>query len=102
MRVVIRLRDILSDLWSGRARFMERRFRREISELECISEFIAEFIEGYRISEDHSFTLNLIIEEMFTNLVKYNLDGRQEIAIDLRMEDREAVIALTDFDIHDN
>jgi len=78
--------------WGG----MERRFRRDFAALEEISEWVSGFLAENSLDPANEFALNLIIEELFTNLVKYNADGRLPIAIDLARDGDHVVITITD------
>lgn len=78
---------------------MERTFPREIASLEPIAEFVGSFVESARLGDQDSFDLNLIIEELFTNMVKYSPEGTHDIAVRLDREGDELVVSLTDFDV---
>lgn len=54
---------------------MEKKFKREIKSLDKIAHFISEFITKNRIDESLSFPINLVIEELFTNMVKYSTES---------------------------
>lgn len=78
---------------------MERRFRRDVGALPDIFEFVEERLEAEEIDPENSFWIDLVIEELFTNLVKYNQDGAQDIAVCLTSEGDRIVIRVTDFDV---
>lgn len=78
---------------------MERKFKREIKSLDQISNFITDFISKNLIDDSIGFTVNLVIEELFTNMVKYNPESTSEISISLAKDENELVINLTDFDV---
>jgi serine/threonine-protein kinase RsbW len=78
---------------------MERTFPRRIDALEEIVRFVDVFAASARLGEEESFEVNLIIEELFTNMVKYNPEGRHRIAVSLDRDRDELVISLTDFDV---
>jgi serine/threonine-protein kinase RsbW len=77
---------------------MEQRFPRDIHALDSIFQFVATFLAAGGIAADHAFTVGLIIEELFTNLVKYGRGGTQPISIELEQESGRLVIRITDFD----
>lgn len=77
---------------------MEQRFPRDINALDSIFQFVATFLAAGGIGADHAFTVDLIIEELFTNLVKYGRGGTQPISIELEQDGGRLVIRLTDFD----
>jgi len=78
---------------------MERRFKREIASLDAIFDFVAEFLARNEIPPSNSFYADLVIEELFTNMVKYSKDGTQDIAIRLDREEQRLIISLKDFDV---
>ena len=77
---------------------MEKRFRREISSLHEIFDFVHHFLEENKINESHSFTIDLVVEELFTNLVKYDPENNKDILIIINCEDKRLVVDLVDFD----
>ena len=77
---------------------MEKRFRREVVSLENIFAFVGEFAVTNNIDEATVFTINFVVEEIFTNMVKYNSGSSSDILVDLEREGRTLTICLTDFD----
>ena len=51
------------------------------------------------IGEEHRLPMHFAVEELYTNLVKYNRGGKRDILIDLRRESGRLVVSLTDFDV---
>ena len=78
---------------------MERRFPRDIGSLEAVFTFVAEFAAAHAIDQDACFDADLIVEELFTNMVKYSRDGAQDIAIALGRAPGRLTIVLRDFDV---
>ena len=78
---------------------MERRFKREFASLDAIFSFVGEFLARNEIPPSNKFYTDLVIEELFTNMVKYSKDGTQDIAIRLDREGQSLVISLKDFDV---
>ena len=78
---------------------MERKFSRRIEALDGIWTFIEAFLDAHALSRDLSFDVGLIIEELFTNMVKYSGDGTKDIAIGLDLDARGVIITLTDRDV---
>jgi anti-sigma regulatory factor (Ser/Thr protein kinase) len=77
----------------------EQRFGRSFGSLDAIFGFVEGFLDGEGIDTDPSFEIQLVIEELFTNMVKYSRDGHQDIAISLEREGPRLVIRLRDFDV---
>ncbi len=77
----------------------ERRFGRSIDSLEGIHEFVAGFLESQGLSGPLSLDLDLVIEELFTNMVKYSPGGAPEIALRLERRNGGIEVVLRDFDV---
>ena len=78
---------------------MQRFFPRRVDSLEEIFDFVAGFFETKRIDESHSLAVNLIIEELFTNMIKYSKESTRDISIEMNTREDGLVICLTDFDV---
>src|SRR6185436_5207799 len=52
-------------------RMAVRRFPRDFASLEAIYAFVREFLAGHQLAGEHAWSLDLIVEELFTNVVKY-------------------------------
>ena len=78
---------------------MEKHFQKRISSLEIMADFVARFLERNKIKEDTSFKLNLMIEEIFTNMVKYGNGGTDEMSLCLTIKGSEIVVTMIDFDV---
>jgi anti-sigma regulatory factor (Ser/Thr protein kinase) len=61
-----------------------RSFRRDIESLDEIFRFLGDFAEANAIDDRSSFTINLVVEELFTNMVRHNTGGAD--AIDISVE----------------
>lgn len=75
---------------------MDKKFKRDINSLDDIFQFITEFINLNKINEANSYYLNLAVEELFTNLVKYNADIPDPILIDLSKTSDSLVVEIID------
>lgn len=78
---------------------LERRFRKTVSSLEEIFGFLEEFLGRQGIGEDFDFCINLAVEEIFTNMVKYNTGSDNDILIGIERNEDQMRIQLTDFDV---
>jgi len=76
-----------------------RGFAREISSLGEIFEFVGEFVEGHEVDERAAFCIHLVIEELFTNMVRHNRGGGDEIVIGLDRDDGRLSLELIDTDV---
>ncbi len=77
---------------------MQRKFERSLASLEHIFSFIRQFTESNALDEGLAFTLNLVVEELFTNMVKYN-KGENDIQIELEKQDGKVLVRLIDYDV---
>ncbi|HEX7077714.1 MAG TPA: ATP-binding protein [Candidatus Eisenbacteria bacterium] len=77
----------------------ERRFPRTIDSLEGIHEFVVEFLAAQRLDPDLAFDVDLVVEELFTNMVKYSREGRNPIAVGLDLAADGIRIMVRDFDV---
>jgi anti-sigma regulatory factor (Ser/Thr protein kinase) len=67
---------------------MQRSFKRDLSSLEPLFEFTGDFAKAHRLDEPVVFAMNLAIEELFTNMVKYGGgDDTVFIALDVLSDD---------------
>jgi serine/threonine-protein kinase RsbW len=78
---------------------MERSFARTLDALEEVFDFISEFAARNGLQDALAFGLNLAIEELFVNMVKYNPGNRNDILIGISRSDDRLEISLTDFDV---
>jgi anti-sigma regulatory factor (Ser/Thr protein kinase) len=78
---------------------MKRSFKKDIGALSVIFDFTSEFVDSNHIDESTEFAMNLAIEELFTNIVKYGSKGDEVISIHLDTRGHELVIKITDFDV---
>lgn len=70
-----------------------------MASLDSVFEYVGEFMAQNGIDRSEAYSLEFIVEEMFTNLIKYSRSGRNEIALGLRREEDTMVVQLTDFDV---
>lgn len=66
--------------------------------LESIFTFIQEFVNHNGLNDSFSHLLNLVIEELFTNMVKYNQHNPNPILIRLAKQKYRLVVSITEFD----
>lgn len=64
-------------------------------ELESIQEGIDEMIQRWNIPVQMGFTLNLVLEEAFTNIVKYAYNDQQPHSIDIEFTKNDNIIEIT-------
>lgn len=78
---------------------MQRDFARNYDSLTAIYEFAEDILAQNDIAEAVRFPVHLAMEELFTNMVKYNPDCDQDIAVDVEVDGSRVTVALTEFDV---
>jgi len=78
---------------------MQKEFERHINSLEEIYNSINSFVRKEHLNKELISPLNLVIEELFTNMVKYSSDNPNKILLELTKESDRIIIILTDFDV---
>jgi anti-sigma regulatory factor (Ser/Thr protein kinase) len=76
----------------------ERWFPRQVASLPAIVGFVAEFGTAHGLHDDLRFDVELVLEELFTNLVKYADGATSDIAIGLAKDPHGLTIRLRDPD----
>ncbi len=77
----------------------EEKFKRRIESLDEVFGFVDEVLEGRTIDSGARFAVKLATEELFTNLVRHNIGGRDHIVLGYEVGDDRVAIHLTDFDV---
>jgi anti-sigma regulatory factor (Ser/Thr protein kinase) len=78
---------------------MRRGFRREIDALDEIFRFLEDFVAAAAIDERTAFTINLVVEELFTNMVRHNTGGGDVIDLGIGRVGDTLRLELIDFDV---
>jgi len=78
---------------------MDKKSKRQLNSLDGIFKFITEFSAKTGVDESVVFTINLVVEELFTNIVKYTSENSNEILLELKKNEGDLIIHLTDFDV---
>lgn len=73
-----------------------RSYKRDFSELENIFSFIGSFFNEIGIGQNHRFGVELSVEEVFTNMVKYNASEPEDIGIEFEVEKDSLYIRFKD------
>ena len=79
---------------------IERRFPRDLTSLESIYAFVRAFLTQHGIDERHAWELDVVAEELFTNLIKYS-PSRETIGVGLAWAPPTLTLQLRDFDAED-
>ncbi len=78
---------------------MEKKFKKDIASLEQIFAFVEECLAAYHIDESNQLSVNLAVEEFFTNMVKYSPENNNDVAISISRNDKALVVSLLDTDV---
>ena len=77
---------------------IERKLARHVDSLEDIFSMVESFFRENGVDEALRYSVDLSVEELFTNMVRHNIGGGDEIIITMERVGNELVISLTDFD----
>ncbi|HQR25297.1 MAG TPA: ATP-binding protein, partial [Steroidobacteraceae bacterium] len=92
--VLVRRRDE-----AGGATTVQRYFKRSFDSLDAVFRFIEDFLRAKAIDPEFREPVNFIVEELFTNMVKYNPGNEHDIALALGCSRDTLTVRLTDFDV---
>ncbi len=76
---------------------MQTRFRRQLSALPAVFAMSEEFCARDQALKTEKYTLDFVLEEIFTNLVKYGSGEDDEILIAIDQRGQELVLSVTEF-----
>lgn len=77
---------------------MEKHFARRLESLSEIAAFLAELTLQLELDPSISFSVNMAVEELFTNMVKYNGRGEMDILVGVDRAPGGVEIRLVDYD----
>jgi anti-sigma regulatory factor (Ser/Thr protein kinase) len=77
----------------------QQSFPRTAACLPEIFEFMDRFFAEANVSDEHRMPMQFVVEEWFTNLVKYSRGGAHDIAFELKRQGSRLVLSLTDFGV---
>ena len=78
---------------------MQKTFPRSYASLEDIFKFTEHFFDAENIGEAGRFPVHFVLEELFTNMVKYNPGNSNDIMLDVNRVQQNVTVSLTDFDV---
>ncbi|MEJ2634792.1 MAG: ATP-binding protein [Calditrichia bacterium] len=76
---------------------MKKKFQRDFSSLEQMCSFIQSFVHRNGLNEEIRFAIELVVEELFTNMLKYCPGCMGDIEIGLSKRKNEIVLTVKDF-----
>ena len=77
----------------------QQSFPRTASCLPEIFAFMDRFFAQTAVSDEHRLPMQFVVEEWFTNLVKYSRGATHDILFDMKRQDGRLVLSLTDFGV---
>jgi anti-sigma regulatory factor (Ser/Thr protein kinase) len=83
----------------GWYRQMHKKFLRSYESLEAIYEFTEKILASRDLSQSIKFPVHFAMEELFTNMVKYNPNNSHDILLDVSTDDESITVSLTDYDV---
>jgi len=78
---------------------MQKKFHRSYESLEEIYEFSEQIFCSENVQPSVRFPVHFVMEELFTNMVKYNPGNQNRILLDVVAADGGVTVSLTDFDV---
>ena len=76
-----------------------RRFPRAVASLPALVSFVREFYDARGLDPGQAFDVDLVLEELFTNMVRHARGGRPEIEVGLSHDDGEVTLRLRDEEV---
>ena len=78
---------------------MQKKFTRSYDSLGKIFEFTELFFEKESIQESVRYPVHFVMEELFTNMVKYNPEKSSDILLNVDNVNGGITVSLTDYDV---
>ena len=80
---------------------MGKYFQRSIQALTDVFNYLETFLKKHNVNTDVSFAVQLAVEEIFTNLVKYHKNNPNPIHLTLSYEPETIVVKIYDFEVEE-
>jgi len=78
---------------------MHKKFARSYNSLEDIFKFTELFFDSENVAASVRFPVHFVMEELFTNMVKYNPGNTHDILLDVDFNESRVTVTLTDYDV---
>lgn len=78
---------------------MEKTLPRDIGTLDDLFAFISDFVEEEGLGEAVKYSLDLVMEELFVNMVRYQAGGRDVVDLRLERENDRLKVTLVDYGV---
>jgi len=78
---------------------MQSEFPLNLEALDDIYHFITRFVDSAVLDEQLHFQIDLVVEELFTNMIKYDNKKEGRVHLSLEKRNNNLVITLTDYNV---
>ncbi len=78
---------------------MKRWLIKKTDSLENLYRLVDSFCKRHILDDRTSFALNLVAEELFTNILKYTPESNRDILVNLVLKKEQIILELTAFDV---
>lgn len=78
---------------------MHKKFVRSYESLDAIYEFTERVLSSGNVDQAVRFPVHFAMEELFTNMVKYNPGNLNDILLDVSATNDGVTVSMTDFDV---
>lgn len=78
---------------------MQKSFARNYDSLKEIYDFTEDFFQTENIAEPTRYPVHFALEELFTNMVKYNPGNDHDILLAVENGDGHVTVTMTDYDV---
>lgn len=78
---------------------MHKDFARSYDSLAAIYDFAERLLAEHQVGDEVRFPVHLAMEELFTNMVKYNPENNSDIGVDVDIDEGKVTVTLTEFDV---
>ena len=78
---------------------MQKKFKRSFDEIKEIVALTDQFFAGEDIDPALRYVVDLAVEELFVNMVTYNVESSEDILIQMSPHEHGVEVSLTDFDV---
>jgi anti-sigma regulatory factor (Ser/Thr protein kinase) len=75
---------------------MNELFGRSLDSLDKVFAFTDRFFAGEQVDSGHQYAINLVIEELFSNMVKYNPASTGDIRMDMERRSDHIQVRISD------
>jgi serine/threonine-protein kinase RsbW len=71
-------------------------FKRSLASLEEVYAFTEKFFAGEEVDGKHLYAINLVLEELFSNMVKFNEAGPDTVSVEMLRQNGAVRVQLSD------